>query len=120
VGPKGPAGRGWASGSKYSLRECNSIHYPVRTEKNVLDSDGTLILFYNGLIGGSLLTQKLAKKHGRPIIAIDLAKNHHSFEKVTEWIAENKIIILNIAGPRASSSPKIHEGALEFLRHLFS
>ena len=42
---------------RYSLREMSTISYEARTEKNVVDSDGTLILSHGKLTGGSKLTQ---------------------------------------------------------------
>ena len=46
--------------------------YPKRTEQNVLDSDGTLMLSYGNLTGGSALTRKMAEKHGRSWVHVDL------------------------------------------------
>jgi len=37
-----------------------------------LDSDGVLIISHGELIGGSALTRKLAKKHERPWIHVDM------------------------------------------------
>ncbi len=59
---------------KYQLSEMPTASYPKRTEQNVIDSDGTLIVSHGKLSGGSALTQKLAKKNGRPCLHIDLDK----------------------------------------------
>ena len=118
--PKGRLAEDGTLDSKYRLRETHSTDHSARTGKNVIDSDGTLILFYNELSGGSLLTLDLARKHDRPVLAIDLAGENLTFESVRQWIAENKVKVLNVAGPRASTCPKIYEGALDFLRHLFT
>ena len=71
--PKGRLAEDGPLDPKYRLRETDSEDHSIRTEKNVLDSDGTLILFYNELSGGSLLTLELARKHDRPVLTIDLA-----------------------------------------------
>jgi hypothetical protein len=61
--------------SKYQLQEMPTASYPTRTERNVKDSDGTLIISHGELTGGSDYTRKMAEKHGKPWIHID-AKNH--------------------------------------------
>ena len=48
---------------KYHMQEMPTASYPKRTERNILDSDGTLILSRGKLTGGSALTRRLAKKH---------------------------------------------------------
>ena len=48
---------------QYLLQEMPTGSYPRRTEKNVLDSDGTLIVSHGLLSGGSALTTSYAEKH---------------------------------------------------------
>src|SRR5688572_12994856 len=45
---------------RYQLTETKTSKYRERTERNVLDSDGTLILFRALLSGGTELTRRLA------------------------------------------------------------
>ena len=54
-----PKGRRTEKGkvpARYRMRQHWSRHYPPRTEKNVVDSDGTVIFTYGKPDGGSLLT----------------------------------------------------------------
>lgn len=63
-----PKGRKTEAGPlpyKYKLQEMPRARYADRTEKNLLDSDGTLILSHGPLDGGSALTRRLAKRHGK-------------------------------------------------------
>jgi len=72
-----PKGRKTENGrlpDKYHLKEISSINYPQRTELNVLDSDGTLVISYGDLTGGPALARGLAKKHRRPCLHIDLTE----------------------------------------------
>jgi len=55
---------------KYHLQETPTGQYSKRTEKNVLDSDGILILSHGLLTGGSALTREFAKQHRKPWIHI--------------------------------------------------
>ena len=57
---------------RYQLRETDSPEYAVRTERNVVESDATLILYRGRISGGTELTLRLAQRHGRPHMAVDL------------------------------------------------
>jgi len=70
--PKGRKTENGVLPGKYELQEMPTASYPKRTERNVLDSDGTLIISHGQLTRGSTLTQRLAKKHRRPCLHIDL------------------------------------------------
>jgi hypothetical protein len=95
---------------KYQLRELPDIGYVKRTERNVLDSDGTLIISHGRLSGGSALTRRLAKKHDRPWIYVDMDEMSicNAANKIRQWIRDNNITVMNVAGPRASKDPKIY------------
>ena len=116
-----PKGRKTEKGvlpTKYKLKEMANFSYPKRTEKNVLDSDGTLIIYHGKLTGGSALTRKMAKKHGRPWIHLDLDKLSISdaSKVIISWIDRNGIQVLNVAGSRASKDPEIYETTVEILK----
>jgi predicted Rossmann-fold nucleotide-binding protein len=103
---------------RYHLKETASTSYPVRTEMNVSDSDGTLILTWGSPTGGTATTLKLAKKFKKPYLVVDLSKNHDPLF-VTEWAKTNKVKVLNVAGPRESKTAGIHDMAVEFLWKVF-
>ncbi len=91
--------------------------YPKRTEKNVVDSDGTVIFTHGKLTGGSLLTRKKAIEHGKPVIHIDL-KALDSGEAVTallQFVKKNNVEVLNVAGSRASGDERIYGAVFEIV-----
>ena len=95
--------------------------YTERTEQNVIDSDGTVIVSHGKLTGGSAYTQKMAKYYSKPCLHIDLRK-HDVLPAAVEllaWIDERDINVLNVAGPRASKDPKIYESVKEVLTGLW-
>jgi len=99
---------------QYRLREMESSEYPARTRQNVIDSDGTLILYRDRLHGGTDLTARLAKQADKPLCLIDLAKMPDA-EPVAEWIMATALHTLNVAGPRESSAPGVGRQACDFL-----
>jgi hypothetical protein len=99
----------------FPLKECMSRNYAVRTRRNVEESDGTLILSRGELTGGTALTESMARQIGKPCLVIDLVAEFDA-QPVEEWIAENRIRTLNVAGPRESQQAGIFDQACEYLR----
>ncbi len=90
-----PQGRLTESGvlpQKYHLKETSSSEYSVRTEKNVIDSDGTLIISQGPLTGGSEYTREMAIRHSRPWLHIDLDRMiaFHAATAINKWILQKK------------------------------
>ena len=105
-----PAGRRAEDGSipaTFPVVELPGAGYPERTCKNVLDSDGTLIIFCGQLTGGSLLTVKLAQDHSKPLLLLDAERltNAAAASEVVDFVRTRHIDTLNVAGPRASDWP---------------
>jgi hypothetical protein len=105
--------------SRYELTETDSAKYPVRTAQNVIDSDGTLILYQGEILGGTSLTSRLAKEHDKPCLAVDLA-DAVDYTTARRWIADHAIEVLNVAGPRESSASGIADAARSFVVQLLS
>jgi hypothetical protein len=101
----------------YLLEETDSPDYPVRTERNVLESNATLIFYRGQLSGGTLLTFRLAEEHERPCLAVDLDSPIPPGE-IRKWLEEHGVEVLNVAGPRESQSPGISQSARDFMVRL--
>jgi hypothetical protein len=104
---------------EYQLVETDSPEYPVRTERNVIDSDGTLILYRQRLVGGTELTRRMAARHRKPCCLVNLDQAA-DIESVRRWLIRSGIRVLNVAGPRESSSPGIAEATVRFLLQLLT
>lgn len=118
--PKGRKTEDGRLSTKYNVQETNAIDYEQRTEFNILDSDGTLIISHGNLKGGSARTQQLARKHHRSCIHIDLDEisSYKAVEIIQAWIDSKDIRVLNVAGPRASEDPWIYDDVKNILRSL--
>ncbi len=115
-----PKGRKTENGllpDRYQLQEMPTASYPKRTEQNIIDSHGTLIISHGKLTGGSTLTRRIATFKGRPWIHIDLnvVNAFDAANIISSWIGMNDIEILNIAGPRASKDPGIYQATTVIL-----
>ena len=103
----------------YPLHETPSAAYPERTARNVRDSEGTLVITRGKPRGGTALTVSLARRAGRPVLVVDLERGA-DLERVRAFLSENAIRTLNVAGPRESEAPGIHDQAAALLRELLS
>jgi hypothetical protein len=115
-----PKGRKTESGPlplRYQLEELDTGKYRARTEKNVLAADGTLIFSFGPLSGGSALTEALAIRHDRPFLHIDfeLIDHRQATALVEDWLQTLQLATINIAGPRASSEPRIYQAVYTLL-----
>jgi hypothetical protein len=119
-----PKGRKTESGplsEKYQLMEMPTASYPKRTERNILESDGTLILSHGKLTGGSALTLKIARKYGHKWLHLNLSQTNifDAAHLINSWIARHKIRTLNVAGPRVSEDPLIYKETFKVLETTF-
>ena len=92
----------------YPLKETPNAKYEERTEWNVRDSDGTLLICHGLPIGGTAFTLGMCRKHEKPFLLLDLSSGY-KLASVEEWLAVHRIETLNVAGPRESSWPGIGE-----------
>jgi hypothetical protein len=115
--PRGRKAEDGSIPSRYRVRELASFRYADRTERNVQDSDATLIVSRGPLTGGSRLTLGLARKHRKPCLHVDLEVTpmETAGTLVAGWLEEKGVITLNVAGPRASSDPGIYDRVLALL-----
>jgi hypothetical protein len=104
---------------RYPLQEMARPAYADRTVQNVAESDGTLILTVGKIAGGTLLTKKTAQKRHKPYLVLDLEQIPEVAD-IWEWIHEHTIRVLNVAGPRASQSPRAYGLATGLLLRLLS
>jgi hypothetical protein len=98
---------------QYGAAEMPTESYPARTAQNVRESDGTL-WFGETTTSGAQATVGACQKFGKPCLPIDPGA---SFEPshVAQWIAENRIRTLNVAGNRESEEPGIGDRVERFL-----
>lgn len=115
--PKGRLTEDGPLAEKYELQEMPTDSYPKRTEQNVIDSDGTVIITHDKLTGGSALTGKMAEKHTTPWLHLDMEQMSvpYAARMLQTWIIDNGIRVLNVAGPRASGDPEIYSMVTKML-----
>ena len=114
-----PSGRRSEDGTipiAYPVTELSSRDYRARTERNVVDADGTLIIFFGELSGGTRETLRICEATGKPVLTIDASAKAVSLAAVeaAAFIRQHDIAVLNVAGPRESS----YRGAADYAKQL--
>jgi hypothetical protein len=120
-----PANRAAEDGlipARYPLTPLVGGGYRERTRQNVIDSDGTAILFDGVLSGGTLLTLNLCKREGRPHLVIDASKFSavEATVDLARFVELHDIKDLNVAGPRARQWADGYRYAVEVVGKLIA
>ena len=120
--PRGRRAEDGAIACRSRLVETPSEAYVERTEWNVRDSDGTVILSVREtLTGGSKRTAELARQHGKPCLHLSRdACPADAAERLRGFVRAYGIGVLNVAGPRASSEPHVGAFVTETLDRAFA
>ena len=107
---------------RYRMVELSEESYDARTEANVVASDATLMVSIGPLSGGSALTLRLAGKHRKPSLHVDRSTcgREQAAAAIRRWLAARRPAVLNVAGPRESTTPGIHAEVCELLRAVFA
>lgn len=115
--PKGRKAEDGKIADFYPLIEMENEDYILRTKKNVLESDATIILFLDKPDEGTINTKDFCIDFNKPVLCIKLTKGL-DYKSIINWIKSNDIKILNIAGPRESNEPGIYSEVRHFLKKL--
>ena len=101
----------------YKLKEMPAASYPKRTEQNVIDSDGTLIIARGKLTGGTDYTRQMTLKYKKQLLGIDLNLTGHydAASLIVSWIKLQRVQVLNVAGPRASKDRQVYSDVVIIL-----
>ncbi len=120
--PEGRRSEAGAIPARYPVHELVGSGYSERTWQNVVDSDGTVILYNTVLDGGTQLTAEYCGQERKPHVLIDAAtlSQAASVDVLRSFIRDNDIEVLNVAGPRASKWPDAHAYAHSLLTELLA
>lgn len=127
-----PPGRVCEAGmipESFPLKETPEDHSPLapkiprsqRTEWNVRDSDGTLILQPRRLElhdPGTMWTGQCAARYGRPLLVCD-PTDPLAPDLIRQWLTALPIRTLNVAGPSEGTFPGIGDQAYALLTRVF-
>lgn len=105
---------------RFNLIESYSSDYAVRTRANALHSDGTILFLDNDKSPGTKCTKKALKDFNKPFYVVRVKMGQEISDafisEVVNWIIDNDVKVLNVAGNRESKSPGIAFVVRNFMR----
>ena len=120
--PEGRLAEDGVIGAHYPLEELRGAGYAERTRQNVIDSDGTLIIYFSYPSGGTEQTILRCIEANRPYLLIDAEEltPERASQRVMQFIARGQLSTLNVAGPRASGDERAYPYAYQVLQQVCS
>lgn len=117
--PKGRRSESGRISDKYTLTETSSSNYRMRNAMNVQHSDGTLIITRGAPSGGTRLTIDNCRVRNKPWFVVNV-QHKLKVQEFADWVREQNIRILNVAGPRESKQSGIGKETKQTLGELFA
>jgi hypothetical protein len=98
---------------RYPVQELTGQGYRERTLKNLQDADGTVIIYFGLPTGGTELTLAECISRKRPYLLIDATELPvgQAARRIQQFVDQNDIHELNVAGTRASGAPEARDFA---------
>ena len=106
---------------QYNVMEIDNPSYFERLEKNIIDSEGTVILTYGRLIRGSNATKDLANKLNKPCLLLELNKCtlNHAISSIRKWMDNHEIKEIFFTGSKPIASPNIHKEVIQIIEGIW-
>ncbi|MGD9302407.1 MAG: putative molybdenum carrier protein [Desulfobacterales bacterium] len=101
----------------YNVEEIANPSYFERLEKNIINSEGTVILTYGQLIRGASATKDLAEKQHKPCLLLELNKCtlSHTISSIRKWMDNHKIEEIFFTGSKPIAAPNIHDEVIQII-----
>jgi hypothetical protein len=108
----------------YGMLALPTTEYTKRTRRNVEFARGTICIARRWNADGVAATIRYAEELQRPLLKVTYPESSRSQQKVTpeevfQWLVQNNIFILNVAGNRESNAEGIEKFTYHFLVQVF-
>ncbi len=101
----------------YGLKQIMTVGYKEAMERNVIDSDGTLLISRGVKCVEGRHTVEAALRHQRQFLHVDLSQ-HSAFEAsslVSSWVSMNHVLVVHVTGPTHQQDDKIYHDVKRIL-----
>ncbi len=99
---------------QYNVKGIDNPSYFERLEKNIIDSEGTVILTYGQLLIGLKGVRDLAEKHRKPCLHVELMEctTNHAISSIRKWMDNHEIGAVYFTGPKPVGTSKIYRDVI--------
>ena len=107
--------------SQYDLKVLSTSSHSVCIEKNIKDSDGTLIFSRENQTSKTKYIRQIVQQQKKHMLHIDLNKTttYNSALLILSWIKQHNIVTLNVTGPKESEDKKIYGDVFRILEFAY-
>lgn len=104
---------------RYELKETASTETAQKTELNVRDANGTLVIYHGKQNGFTHVINEFCVKHRRPYLLVNIDNDANEEKEVIKvWTDANKIVVLNVASDKIDNSEESYKRTLTILNKL--
>jgi hypothetical protein len=104
----------------YNVKEIDNPSYFERLEKNIIDSEGIVVLIYGRRALGDKAVKDLAVQHNKPLLDINLGEHSpdNTVSLIRDWIADNEIDTIYFTGSKTGldRKTKIYDEVIQIIR----
>jgi putative molybdenum carrier protein len=103
--PQGRLAENGVIPARYPLTELDGAGYRERTRQNVIDSDGTVIIYFDSLSGGTEQTLRFCLQFKKRYLLLDATELSPArcAERIRKFVNVHALKTINFAGPRSSA-----------------
>ena len=98
----------------YNVKGIDNPSFFERLEKNIIDSEGTVIVTHGQLSIGLKGVRGLAEKHKKPCLILDLKECtiNHAISSVRKWMDNHEIEVVYFTGPKPVGTSKVYRDVI--------
>lgn len=98
----------------YNVKGIDNPSFFERLEKNIIDSEGTVIVTHGQLSIGLKGVRGLAEKHKKPCLNLDLKEctTNHAISSVRKWMDNHEIEVVYFTGPKPVGTSKVYRDVI--------
>ena len=104
---------------KYHVKEIDTPSYFERLEKNIINSEGTVVLSYGQLVMGNKAVKDITDKCNKPHLYVNLSKHpfNHAISSIRKWMTNHAIETVYFTGSKSgrASNAKVYEEVLQII-----
>jgi len=99
---------------QYNVKGIDNPSYFERLEKNIIDSEGTVILMHGQLSIGLKGVRGLAEKHRKQCLNLDLKEctTNQAISSIRKWMNNHEIEVVYFTGPKPVGTSKIYRDVI--------
>jgi hypothetical protein len=105
--------------ARYNVKDIDTPSYFDRLKRNIVDSEGTVVLSHGQLVVGTKAAKDLAEKYGKPFLNINLSKHplNHAIALIRKWLAKHDIDTIYFTGTKTSGgyNPNVYDEVIQII-----